>query len=131
VLLGLRPEPQFIDMVYDLTKVVAAGDLVVDLAEDLTYFVFNRVRPAGLLFESMQVGKELLVDEVTEVVAGNGLVMVDFAVLSPGSGPLVPAVGLVEDEVVFLALQRRLGRLVLFQPIEVFKRNKSQEVCSV
>jgi hypothetical protein len=64
MLLCLRPEPQFVDMVDDFTKVVAAGDLVVDLAEDLTYFVFNRVRPAGLLFESMQVGKELLVDKV-------------------------------------------------------------------
>jgi hypothetical protein len=50
--------------------------------------------------------------------------VVDFAVLSPGSGPLVPAIRFVQDKIVFLALQRRLGRLVLFQPVEIFKKQE-------
>ena len=59
VLLGLRAEAQLVDVVDDLAQVVAALDLVFDLAEDLADLVFDRVRPAGLLLEAVQVGKEL------------------------------------------------------------------------
>jgi uncharacterized protein with PhoU and TrkA domain len=47
VLLGLRAEAQFVDVVDDLAQVVAAVDLVLDLAEDLADLVFDGVRPAG------------------------------------------------------------------------------------
>jgi uncharacterized protein with PhoU and TrkA domain len=73
VLLGLRAEAQFVDVVDDLAQVVAALDLVLDLAEDLADLVFDGVRPAGLLLEAVQVGEELPVDEVAQVVAGQGL----------------------------------------------------------
>src|SRR6202022_4233012 len=69
VLLGLRAKVQTIDVVDDLAHVVAALDLVLDLAEDLPDLVFDRVRPAGPLLEAVEVGKELLADEVAEVVA--------------------------------------------------------------
>ena len=72
----------------------------------------------------MQVGEELLVDEVAEVVAGHGLVVVDLAVLVLGRGPAFPAVGLVEDEGVFLALERGFVGLVLLQPVEVFQEQQ-------
>ena len=97
VLLGLRAEAQFVDVVDDLAQVVAALDLVLDLAEDFADLVFDGVRPAGLLLEAVQVGEELLVDEVAQVVAGQGLVVVELAVLALGRGPAFPAVGLVED----------------------------------
>jgi hypothetical protein len=48
VLLGLRPEAELVDVVDDLAQVVAALDLVLDLAEDLADLVFDGVRPAGL-----------------------------------------------------------------------------------
>ena len=70
VLLGLRAESQLVDVVDDLAQVVAALDLVFDLAEDFADFVFDGVGPGGLLLEAVQVGEELLVDEVAEVVAG-------------------------------------------------------------
>ncbi len=110
VLLGLRAEAQFVDVVDDLAQVVAAVDLVFDLAEDLPDLVFDGVRPAGLLLEAVQVGKELLIDEVAQVVAGQGLVVVELAVLALGRGPAFPAVGLVEDVGVLLPLQRGLHR---------------------
>ena len=110
VLLGLRAEAQLVDVVDDLAQVVAALDLVLDLAEDLADLVFDGVRPAGLLLEAVQVGEELLVDEVAEVVAGQRLVVVELAVLALGRGPAFPAVGLVEDEGVLLPLQRGLDR---------------------
>ena len=69
VLLGLRAEAQFVDVVDDLAQVVAAVNLVLDLAEDLADLVLDGVRPAGLLLEPMQIRKQLLIDEVAQVVA--------------------------------------------------------------
>jgi hypothetical protein len=53
----------------------------------------------------VEIGKELGVDEVAEIVAGLRFVVVDLAVFVFGRGPFFPAVGFVEDEGVFLALQ--------------------------
>jgi hypothetical protein len=50
--------------------------------------------------------------------------VVDHTVLAFRSGPLFPSVGFVEDEAVLLALQRGLGRLILFQPVEVFQEQE-------
>ena len=65
MLLVLRAEFKFIDVIDDLAEVVAALDLVFDLAEDLADLVLNRIRPARLLLEVVKVREELPVDEVT------------------------------------------------------------------
>jgi hypothetical protein len=70
VFLGLRAEAQFVNVVEDFAQVVAALNLVLDLAENLSDFVFERVRAGCFLLELLQVGKELGVYEVAEVVAG-------------------------------------------------------------
>ena len=70
MLLDLRAELQFVDVVDDLAQVVAAVDLVLDLTEDLADLVLDGVRPSRPLLEAVQVGKELAVDEVAQVVAG-------------------------------------------------------------
>ena len=59
VLLGLRAEVQFVNVVDDLAQVVATLNLVLDLAENLPNFVFDGVRAGRLLLEAVQVGKEL------------------------------------------------------------------------
>ncbi len=59
VLFGLRAEAQFVDVVDDLAQVVAALNLVLDLAKDLADLVFDGVRSGGALLEAVQVGKEL------------------------------------------------------------------------
>jgi hypothetical protein len=69
-------------VVDDLAQVVAAGNLVFDLSKDLTNLVFDGVRPAGLLLEAVQIGKELAVDEVAKVIAGLRFVVVNLAVLA-------------------------------------------------
>ena len=63
VLLRLRSESKFVDMVDDLTQVVAALNAVLDLAEDLADLVLNSVRTSGFGFEALQVGKQFLIDE--------------------------------------------------------------------
>jgi hypothetical protein len=104
VLFGLRTEAEFIDVVDDLSHVVAALNLVFDLAENLPDFVFDRVRPAGLLLETVKGREELLIDEVAEVVASQGFVVVELGVLALGRRPSLPSVRFVEDVAVLLAL---------------------------
>ena len=53
VLFRLRAEAELIDMVDDLAEVVAARNLVLDLAEDFTDLVFDGVGAAGLLLEAV------------------------------------------------------------------------------
>jgi hypothetical protein len=48
---------QFFDVVDDLAQVVAAADLIFDLAEDFADLVFDGVRPAGLLLETVLVSR--------------------------------------------------------------------------
>jgi hypothetical protein len=72
----------------------------------------------------VQVGEELAVDELTEVVSGHRPVVVDLAVALPGRGPCRPAVRLLEDVAVLLPLELRLGRLVLLQAVEVLEEEE-------
>ncbi len=130
VLLGLRTKTQFVDVVEDLLQVVAAFDLVLDLPENLPDLVFDRVRPARLLREAVQVRKQLLIDEVAQVVAGHRLVVVNQSVLAFGSGPAFPALLFFEDESVFLFSSAASSALSCSCPSRYFK-NSSHDVCSV
>ena len=121
VLLGLGGKAEFVDVVDDLAEVVNALDAVLYLTEDFADFVFDGVRViARLVLENVQIGKELLVDEVEKIVAAGRGVMVHLAVFALRRSPRFPAVGLVEDVVIALALQRRLGGLIVLESIEVF-----------
>ena len=131
MLLGLGAEAQFIDVVDNLAQVVAALNLVLDLTEYLPNLVFDGVRAARLLLEAVQVGKELPADEVPEVVAGAGLVVIEFAVLALGCGPAFPSVGLVEDGGVFLAFQRGFASLVLLKIVEVLEEEQPRSLLRV
>ena len=108
-------------MVDDLAQVVAAGDLVFDLAENLADLIFDGVRAGSLLLEGVEIWEELLIDEVAEVVAGQGRVVVELAVLALGRCPGFPAVGFIEEMVVFFARQRGSIGAVLFKAVEVFE----------
>ncbi|OQC55722.1 MAG: hypothetical protein BWX52_01983 [Bacteroidetes bacterium ADurb.Bin013] len=55
---------QLINVLDDFAQVIAAGNLVFDLAEDFADFVFDGIRPAGLLLETVQIRKEFLIDEI-------------------------------------------------------------------
>jgi hypothetical protein len=115
VLLGLRAETQFVNVVDDLAQIVAAGDFIFDFRENLADFIFDGVGPTRSLREAVQVGDELLIDEVAEVVAGLGGIVIKLAVLALGRGPAFPAVGFVENEGVLFAVQRGFVGFVLLQ----------------
>ena len=108
-------------MVDDFAEVVAALDLVADLPEDLADLVFDGVRSAGALFETVEVRKELLIDEVPEVITGKGLVVIDLTTAGFWSRPFPPAVVRIENIGVFFPLQLSLCGFVGFEGIEVFQ----------
>jgi hypothetical protein len=115
-------------VVDDLAEVVAALDLVLDLAEDLANLVFDGVGVGGPLLESAQVGKEFVVDELAEVVAGHCLVVVELGrgVLGGvfGRGPAFPAVIMGEDVGLLLAGQGGCAGFVAFEVVEVFEEEQ-------
>jgi hypothetical protein len=121
VLFGLRAKPQLIDVVDDLAQVIAALNLVLEFDKDLADLVFDGVGPGGPLREALQVGEQLLVDEIPEIIAGQGAccgrASRPFAF---GRRPVLPAIGLVEDVGVFLAVNLGFRDFVLLEPIEVF-----------
>ncbi|MGB2641317.1 MAG: hypothetical protein WAN32_20365, partial [Candidatus Acidiferrum sp.] len=77
VLFGLRTETKLVNLIDDFAEVVAGLNLVFDFAEDFADFVFDSVGAGSALLEAVEVGEKLEVDEVAEVVAGEGSVVVD------------------------------------------------------
>jgi hypothetical protein len=77
VLLGLRSEPQSIDVIDDLAQVVAALDFVLQLAKNLPDLVLDGIRTRGALGEPLQIREQLLVDELAQIIPGECLVMID------------------------------------------------------
>ena len=126
----LRAEAELVDVVDDLAEVVAAGDPVFDLAEDFADFVFDGVWAAGSLLEGVQVGEELASDEIDEVVAGLGFVVVEVAGFVFRSGPGFPAVLLFEDVSVAFTIEAASSERSCSRPSR-YLRKRSQEVCSV
>ena len=131
MLFGLGAEVEFINVIDDFPKIVAARYLVFNFSEDFTDFVFNGIGAGGLLPEGVQIWEELLVDEVAEVVAGHGGVVIEFAVLALGRGPAFPAVGLVEDEGVLLAIERGFVGFVLLESVQVFQEQEPRRLFGV
>ena len=72
----------------------------------------------------MQVGKELAVDKLQQVVTGQRVVVVGLATWRFGRSPDFPAVVWAEDGFVLFAVQRRLYGLVGFQRVEVFEKQQ-------
>ena len=53
-----------------------------------------------------------------------GAVVVDLAVLRFGGGPGIPAVGLVEDQGVFLEFEGGFVDFIVFEGVEVFEEEE-------
>ena len=111
-------------MVDDVPQDVAALDLVLDLPEYLADLVLDGVGAGGLLLEAVEVGEELPVHEVTQIVPGEGGIMVQLAVGPLGRGPAFPAVLLIQDEGVCFPLHGRFHRLVLLQAVQVLQEEQ-------
>jgi hypothetical protein len=124
VLFGLRAEVQLVDMVDDFAQVVAALNLVFDLAEDFADFVFDGIGTGGALLEAVEVGEELGVDEIAEVVSGERFVVVELAGLVFGRRPGFPAIGFFEKEGVFLSVEFGFGATVLLEAVEILEEQE-------
>jgi hypothetical protein len=124
-------EAQLVDVVDDLAEVVAALDAVFDLPEDLGNLVLDGVGAGRLGLEGLEVGEELPVHEGDEVVAGQGPVVVDPTIRSFRCGPGGPAIGLIQNEGVALAVQSGLGGLVLLEAVQIFEKEEPRGLLGV
>lgn len=120
MLFGLRAETKLVDLIDDFAQVVAAPNLVFDLAEDFADFIFNRVGAAGALLEPLQVRKEFEIHKIAQFVAGERVV-IDFAVFAFRRRPGFPAERLFEQVGVFLAVELGFGGTVFVERVEVLQ----------
>ena len=125
------PEAKLIDEVDDFAQVVAALNLVLDLAEDLTDLVFDRVRVFGGFAEPCEVGEQVAVHEIDEVVASQRNVEVDLPVGALGCRPHLPAELRLDDEVVRLAFKLGRDLTVLLQVVEVLEEDDPRRLLDV
>jgi hypothetical protein len=72
----------------------------------------------------MQIRKQLAVDEIPQIVPGQRRVVIQLAVAAFGRGSTLPAVRRIEDERIRLPRQRRHGRLILLQPVQIFQEQQ-------
>jgi hypothetical protein len=131
VLFRLAAKAELVDQFERVAQRIAALELVLDLAENLADFVFDRVGPLGALAEAAQIGKQLAVDIVDEVRPGQRVVMVESAFLGLRRGPFRPAVRGIDDEGVGLALELRQQRAFLLEVVEIFKEQYPRSLLGV
>ena len=123
-----------VELVDDLERVaegVAGAELVDDLGEDLADLVVEGVRVVGAISELLEVGEELAVDEVDQVVAGQRGVVVELAVLGLRRGPGLPAVGLGDDRRVVLPSSSASSRRSLLEIVEVLEEQQPRGLLGI
>ena len=113
-----------------ISRRLAALDAVLDLAEDFADLVFDGVRASGLGLEAVQVGKELGVDELDEIVASHRMVVVNLTVLFRRS-PRFPAVVKIKNGSVFFPIEGGFGGLIVLQGVEVFQEKEPRGLLGV
>ena len=131
MLLRLGSQAQAIEPIDDFAQVVAARNLVAEFTKDLADLVFDRVRSAGALLEALQVGKQALVHEVAQVVAGEGGVVIQLAAGVLRRRPAAPAVGLLQNGRIAAAFKGGHGGPVVFEPVEVLEEQQPGSLLGV
>jgi hypothetical protein len=112
-------------------RFVPALEAVLDLDEDLADLVLDRVRPGCPLPKAAEVGKQLGVDELPEVVPSEGVVVVDLSVVALRRRPPRPSVRLGEDEAMGLTVKRGFRGLVLLERVEVLQEQEPRGLLGV
>ena len=79
----------------------------------------------------MQVGEELGVDEGDEFITSQGGVVLNLTIFGLRGSPRFPAVGRIENVVVFSPFQSGFGRLVGLQGVEVFQKEEARGLLRV
>jgi hypothetical protein len=102
--------------------VAARLKLVLDLAKDLANLVLNRPRPRSARLEVLQIRKQLLIDEVAEIVANGGAVVIEFPLRRPRDSPCVPSEILLKQETVRAAIEFGLLRALVLQRVQVLQK---------
>lgn len=123
-------EVQFIHLLQYVAEVVAALDAVADLGEDDADLDFDGFRGSRLL-EFPQIGEELVVDELDEVVAHQ---RVGYVVVSLGierDCPVVPAVPRGDNGCIEFVLQLGSDLSGLLEIVEVLEEEDPRGLLDV
>ena len=87
MLFRLREETELVNRVNNVPQIIPTLNPVLNLRKNLPDLVLDGVWPAGLGLEALEIGEKLAVDEIEEVVAGEGVVVIELAGFVLGRGP--------------------------------------------
>ena len=118
VFLSTRLEVESIHEREDLTEIVATRDTILEFREYLSDLIFDRLRVLSIMTKILQVGKELLIDEVDEIFSDENEMMVDLPILSLRYCPSIP-LELWSDE--WTVFSTREDRDITTIPFEIIK----------
>ena len=121
VLVFAALETQRVGIPQDFTKVVAARYFVAEFTEDFANLVLQRLRRGGGFLKLFEVREQLVVHEVREVVAGERLGVVRFAILGLRGGPGVPTEHLFDNPFVGFALEFGFFFALGFEVVQVLE----------
>ena len=117
-------EVQRVDEVDHLAQVVAAGDFVAQLGEDLADFILQRVGAAGGGLKLTQLREEPGVDKLLKVGTCHAVDVVGCAIGLLGCSPLAPAQESRDDAFVFPASHQGVHLAFGLQVVEVFEEEQ-------
>ena len=120
VLILRRLEFEFSHFLHHIAQIVAARNLILDFGENHTHLKFDGVGIVKCL-ESLQIGKQAIVDKFDKVVARKRLGYVVFAIVAEGHGPHIPAKFVADDARVVFAHEHRAHFARLLQIVEIFQ----------
>jgi hypothetical protein len=69
--------------------------------------------------------------KVTQVIAGERLVVIELAIFAFGRRPGFPSIVFIENIAVSLALDLGLHHAILFQPIEIFQEQQPRRLLGI
>ncbi|MGB3710480.1 MAG: hypothetical protein WA985_02200 [Erythrobacter sp.] len=113
-----------IDHIDHIAQRIARTEAVGELGEYLPDLIFQRIGFAGIGLKRLEIGKQLAVDEIDQVLAGPGGVKVRLAILILWRGPAGPATFGIKDRLVFAPLQLSFIRSILLQIGKVFEEQE-------
>ncbi len=91
MLLLLGAKAEFVHQLQGVAQRVATLELVFDLPEDLPDLVLDRVRPARTVLEALEVRGKVVVDELDQIVADQGVIVIEGSVGLLRGRPVRPA----------------------------------------
>ena len=130
-MLGLgATEVEGVDDLQHIAQGVTGAEAVADFGKDLADLVFQRIGVVAAFAERGEVGEQLAVDELAQVLAGAGI-GVELAVGGFRRGPGSPAVRFIEQRGVVIAPEHGFVGPLVLHVVQVLEEQQPRSLLGI